>query len=629
MALQSFNFNPGINKEETDLANSGGWVDSNLIRFRKSRVEKIGGWINSSENTYLGTSRALHEWLSLGGTRLLGIGSELKYYINTGGSFFDITPIRLTTGAGDVTFAATNGSSTIVVSDTSHGAVANDSVTFSGATTLGGNITASVLNQEYQIDKIVDANSYNITAKDSSGATVTANASDTANGGSSTVGTYQINVGLNDYVQTTGWGIGLWGASSYGSVTVLDATNQLRTWTHDNFGENLIINARGAGIFEWIENDGTSTRAVELSGRTGANLVPTVGLGVIVSEVDRHLIVLGADPISGGSRTGVIDPMLVAFSDQENELDFEPTLQNTAGSLRLSAGSQIIGATKSRQEILIWTDTSLYSMQFIGPPLVFGMNLVNENTGLVGPKAAITAPSGVFFMDKNSFYVYNGSVQKLPCTVQDFVFSDLDLTQAFKVHAGLNAEFGEVWFFYPSIEDGTREVSRYVIYNYQENLWSVGKLVRYAWLDAGIENTPQATATANGSSVLYNHESGFNDDTNPMTDVFVESADLEIGNGESFTFIKRVLPDISFTGNANNSPGVNIVLKTRDFSNQTLTTNSTSQITPTSKQAFVRSRGRQFVLRFETDDDNTGDNQKDFKFRLGNTRLDLIQSGRR
>ncbi len=367
MPLTNLEFKAGIDKEATDYSSKGGWVDGNLVRFRKSRVEKIGGWIKLGTNAFLGVARALHSWIELGGVRYLGLGTTFKYYVESGDRYYDVTPIRSTTSAGDVTFAATNGSSTITVTDTGHGAVNDDFVTFSGAASLGGNVTAAVLNQEYQIVLVTSANAYTIVAKDTSGTTVTANSSDSGNGGSSTVGTYQINVGLDVYVQATGWGAGTWGAGTWGSTSPIANTGQLRLWTHDNFGENLIINPRGGGIFRWLESGGVSTRAAALSGVSGADLVPTVGLQVITSEIDRHLIVLGADPISGASRSGSIDPMLIAFSDGENELDFNPTATNSAGSVRISAGSFIIGAIKSRQEILIWTDTSLYSMQFIGP----------------------------------------------------------------------------------------------------------------------------------------------------------------------------------------------------------------------------------------------------------------------
>ena len=631
MPLQTLEFQPGIDKEGTDYSAKGGWVDGNLVRFRKGRVEKVGGWQKLGSNYYLGTGRALHSWISLGGVRYLGVGSTFKYYIEEGNTYYDITPIRATTAAGDVTFAATDGSSTITITDTSHGAVTNDFVTFSGAVSLGGNVTADVLNQEYQISLVTGTNTYEITAKDTSGATVTANASDTGNGGSSVVGTYQINVGLDTFVKSSGWGVGTWGSGGFGSASSISAVNQLRLWTHDNYGENLIINPRGAGIYRWVENNGTSVRALELSGISGANLVPTVALQVITSETDRHLVVLGADPISGSSRTGVIDPMLVAFSDQENELDFEPTATNTAGSLRLSSGSFIVGGIKSRQEILIFTDTSLYSMNFIGPPLTFAINLINEGSGLLSPKSAVNAPNGVFYASKTGFYFYSGSVKRLPCTVQEYVFEDLDLGQAFKCHMGVNTEFSEIWFFYPSIEDGTGEISRYVIYNYEENHWSVGNLVRYAWLDAGIEDLPYATATSSSQQCVFEHETGFDDYQDAMTGVFIESADLDIGSGDSFTFVKQIIPDMKFvteTGISVN-PAMNIVLKGRDYPGQSLTTDSTTQVTPTSTFGNVRTRARQVAFRFESDDDNAAADQKGYKWRLGSTRIEIQPSGRR
>jgi len=633
MPLASFKFKAGINKENTDYSEEGGWVNANFIRFRKGVAEKIGGWIKYVQSAFLGIGRAIHSWIALDGTKYAGLGTTLKYYIEAGAVLNDVTPIRSTTAAGDVTFSATDGSSTITVSDTANGSLLNDFVTFSGAVSLGGLITADVLNQEYQIQSIVDADSYTITAKDTSGVTVTANASDTGNGGSSVVGEYQINVGLDNYVQSTGWGVNTFGAGAWGSSSPLSANNQLRLWTHDNFGEDLVINPRGGGIYYWDESNGLATRAEELQGLSGASLVPTLGLQVITSETDRHLIVLGADPIDGAgtARTGVIDPLLVAFSDQENALDFEPLATNTAGSVQLSSGSFIIGGLKSRQEILIWTDTSLYSMQFIGPPLTFAVNLINEGVGLLAPKAAGNTPAGVIFMSKQGFHIYNGAVQKLPCSVKDYVYSDLDMSQSFKCFAAVNQEFGEIWFFYPSMEDGTGEISRYVLYNYEENVWSIGSLVRHAWKESGVENKPLATGGSDSSYYMYSHEEGSNDDTNPMTNVFIESADLDIGDGENFAFVKKVLPDVKFlTETDTNTPAINFVLKRRDFSNQSLTTDSTTQITAASTEGFLRSRGRQFVLRFESDDDNVSPaNNKDFKWRLGSTRLDVQASGRR
>jgi len=631
MPLQEIDFQPGINKEATDYSAKGGWVDGNLIRFRKGRVEKIGGWAQLGGQYFLGICRALHSWISLGGTKFLGIGTTWKYYIEEGDSYNDVTPIRSTTSAGDVTFAATDGSSIITISDTGHGAVTNDFVTFSGATTLGGVITDIVLNQEYQILLVTTADAYQIVAKDTSGDTVVANSSDTGNGGSSTVGTYQINVGLDTYVNSSGWGVGTWGAGGWGSASTISAVNQLRIWTHDNFGENLIINPRGAGIYEWIENSGVSVRAVSLAGRSGARQVPTVGLQVITSETDRHLVVLGADPVSGGARTGAIDPMLVAFSSAEDELDFEPTTTNSAGDVRLSSGSFIVGGLKSRQEILIWTDTSLYSMTFIGPPLTFAVNLVNEGAGLLSPNAAANSPSGVFFASKTGFNFYNGSVQRLPCTVQEYVFNDIDLNQAFKSFMSINSRYNEIWFFYPSIEDGTGEISRYVTYNYLEQTWAIGSMTRYGWLDAGIEDLPIAAAQTSGQNLLYNHETGYDDGLEPMSGVYIESADIDISAGEYDVFMKKMIPDMAFvtdTGVSNN-PAMNIVVKRRNFPGQSLITDSTTKVTPTSTFTNLRTRARQVVFRFESDDDNDVNDQKGYKWRLGSTRVDLQQSGRR
>jgi hypothetical protein len=438
------------------------------------------------------------------------------------------------------------------------------------------------------------------------------------------VGTYQINTGLDVFVASTGWGVSSWGDGTWGSSTSISSVNQLRLWTHDNFGENLIINPRGAGIFEWIESDGLSTRAVALSGRSGANLVPTKGLQVITSEIDRHLIVLGADPLNTGgtARTGTIDPMFIAFSDQENELDFEPKITNTAGSLRLSSGSLIIGAVKARQEIVIFTDTSVYSMRFVGPPFTFAVNLINESTGLISPKGAVTAPQGIYFMSYDNFYIYNGTVQKLPCNVLNYVFSDINDSQAFKIHAFTNTKENEVGWFYPSAS--STEIDRYVIYNYQDRVWYYGQLSRTAWLDSGVESFPQATA----NNLLFQHEVGFNDDGSPMTGVFIESSDFDIGDGNNFQFIRRILPDVRFIEDQNNC-SVNLILKTRNANGSSLSTKSTSEVKSDTNQLHIRARGRQAVLRLESNDDATNDGNLSVGWRLGATRMDVKQDGRR
>ena len=633
MPLLKLQFKPGINREGTNYSNEGGWFDGNLIRFNKQNVEKIGGWRKDNSNSFLGNCRKLHGWTNLTGTKFLGLGTTIKYYVEKGGEFYDVTPLRETTAAGAVTFAASNGSSTITVTDTSHGLGVGDYVSFSGAASLGGTVTADVLNQEnnsinqigFVVVSVVDANSYTITVP------VTANSSDTGNGGSSVIGYYQIQIGLDNYVSGTGWGAGTWGESTWGSTSPLAFANQLRLWSHDNYGEDLIINPRNGGIFYWDSSAGvewasnsSNNRAKALSDLAGANLAPTVGLVTLVSQVDKHAIILGADPINtaGTARTGNIDPMLIAFSDQDNVVEWEPKSTNTAGALSLSEGSTIVGAVKSRQEILVWTDTSLYSMQFVGPPFTFGVNLINKETGLIGPNAAIVTSKGVFWMAVDNFYVYTGTVQKVPCTVLSYVFDDINISEVYKFHAFLNEEFNEVGWFYTSASGS--EIDRYVSYNYEIGAWAYGTLSRTAWLDSGTESYPRATA----NNYLYEHEFGYDDDGSPMTNVYVESSDIDLDEGEQFSYISKLIPDIRFLSNAGGGQ-INFVLKTRNAPGETLTTKSTNAVTSTASKVDLRSRSRQAAFRFESDDDASYPGNTDTGWRLGSNRIEVKPDGKR
>ena len=626
MPLQKFIFNPGINKEGTDYTAEGGWFDANLVRFRKGLPEKIGGWVKYLTSSIQGKGRKLHAYVTLNGTRIFAIGTTFKLYWQEGDNYNDITPIRSTTSAGDVTFSASDGSSTITVTDTAHGADLNDFVTFSGAASLGGNITATVLNQEYQVTAVTSANAFTITAKDTDGVTVTANSSDTGNGGSSTVGAYQISVGLDVFVSGTGWSAGAWGSGTWGSTSSLAANNQLRLWSIDNFGEDLIANVRAGGIFFW-DFSSASQRAVALSSIANANQVPTLGLQVLVSDIDRHVIVLGADPMDGSVRSGAIDPLLIAFSDQENPLDFEPRATNTAGSLRCSAGSEIIGGLRARQETLVWTDAALYSLQFIGPPNTFGLTLVNEGVSLIGPNAAVNSPTGVYWMDKKGFYTYNGAVVPLPCSVHSFVFDDINEDQAFQVFGFLNKQFDEVGWFYCT--SGSVTIDRYVVFNYVEQTWAIGELSRTAWLDEGIVAFPRAAGYADGNNYIYSHETGHDDDGVPMDNVFIESADFDIGDGEEFQFIRRFIPDVKFTGDSGSTQTLNVVLKARDFPGQSLTTDQTTAFTASTTKVDTRARARQAAVRFESDDDADTGARLGVGFVIGATRLDLQPNGRR
>jgi len=629
MPYAKYIFKPGIDREGTDYSNEGGWYDANLVRFRKGRPEKIGGWAKNTLNTFLSTCRALHAWVNLELTKYLGLGTTWKYYVLQGNVFNDITPLRVTTSAGDVTFSASDGDATITVTDASHGAVANDFVTFSGAATLGGLITAAVLNQEYQIATVTSTNVYTIEAKDTDGDEVTANSSDSGDGGSSVVGAYQINVGLDVFVEGSGWGAGTWSAGTWGSVSAISASSQLRNWSHDNFGEDLVMNPRGGGVYYWDQSGGATTRAVAVSDLSGAILAPTIALQVLVSDIDRHVVCLGADPINASNqRTSSSDPMFICWSDQENITDWEPIATNTAGSLRLSSGSEIIGGLSSREEILIWTDVSMYSMQFIGPPFTFGVNLINQGIGLIGPKAAVNTPDGVYWMDRKGFYKYGGSVQLVPCAVHYYVFSDFNQEQYFQTFGFVNKQFNEVGWFYCS--SGVTTIDRYVVFNYAENSWTIGQLSRSAWMDEGIFDAPVATYTTANVGYLYDHETGNDADGSPMDNVYIQSSDFDMQpDGDYYTFIRKIIPDVKFTGDGGSDQTINFVLKSRDFPGDSLTTDTTQNVTSTTQRLDTRVRARQLTFRVESDDDNTQDTRLGVGWRLGDTRMDVKPDGRR
>ena len=617
MPLTKLQFQPGINREGTEYSADAGWYDADKVRFRKGRPEKIGGWEKYSVSTFLGVCRSLEDWVVVDGIAYIGVGTHLKFYVNEGSSFYDVTPIRATTSAGDVTFAATNGSSTITVSDTSHGAVVNDFVTFSGAASLGGVVIAAVLNQEYQIASVVNANSYTITAKDTSGDTVTANSSDSGNGGSSVVGAYQINTGLTNFVQGVGWGSDTWGASTFGSASSLTAAGQLRLYSQDVFGDDLIFNAREGGVYYWDESAGTSTRATALSDVSGASDAPTVALQVMMSDVDKHVVCFGVNPL--GSST--IDPLHVRWSDSESAVDWTPTAINTAGGVNLSTGSTIIGALKTRQEILIWTDAGIHSMRFIGSPFIFQFSVVNEGLSMISPKAAINAGGAVFFMGRGGFYVYTGSVQPIPCSVLDYVFSNLNLKQSHKVFSSTDADHNEVTWFYP-IGTGETDITNYVTYNYVEQLWSIGTMERGAWIEANSKNFPVASSviTSSDNNYIYIQEQGHDADGSAMT-AYIESGDVEMGDGERYMLLSKLIPDFTFKGNTDDA-SMSVIVKGKDFPLEDTTTLSTSTVTATTKQAFLRARARSSAFRIESSESGYG-------WRLGDLRFDMRPDGRR
>lgn len=639
MPFTKLQFKPGINREITSYTNEGGWHDCDKIRFQKGYPEKIGGWQRRSNNSFLGSCRALHVWVTLDRDRYIGMGTSLKYYIDRGGAFNDITPLRATTAAGDVTFAATDGSSILTVSDTNHGAVVNDFVTFSDAVTLGGNITADVLNQEYQITEIVDEDSYKISAREADtlisnltvdGAIddtpVLANSSDTGDGGTAVVGEYQVNVGLDTAVRGSGWGAGTWsrGTWSSGSEESI-VSNSLRLWTHDNFGEDLLINVRDGGIYYWDSSDGLDTRAENITDVTGSRSAPQVAKQILVSDRERHVIAFGCDT---EANPGTQDPLTIRFSSQGSITDWKTQTDNTAGEIRLGSGSEIVAAVETRQQILVFTDTTLYAMQYLGPPFVFGATGISENITIAGPKAAVAVDDAVLWMGTSEFYGYSGTVQRLPCDVRDYIFSDINEDQIDKINAALNTEHAEVWWFYPSSE--SEDLDKYVVYNYQEKVWYYGTMGRTAWADRGIFDYP---VVANSDYYLYEHEIGFDDGTtNPVTPInaFLQSSPIDIGDGDQFILLRKMIPDVSFKNSTAALPAVDLTMAVRNAPNGTYHQTQTDEFVKTqaapvdsrTEQLDFRLRGRQ--MSFKISSDTLG-----VTWRLGTPRIDLRPDGRR
>jgi hypothetical protein len=621
MALQKIQFKPGVVRDITAYTNEGGWYDCDLVRFQNSFPQSIGGWAKYSLNSFLGTCRELINWVILSGENYLGVGTNLKFYIESGLVFNDITPLRRTVVLSGA-FVATNGSTTITVTDASHGAVTNDFVTFSGAVSLGGNITATILNKEYQIT-VTNSNTYTITAS------IAANVSDVGTGGASITAAYQINTGLNVQVLGTGWGAGSWGRGGWGSATTVTAAGTLRLWTSDNFGEDLLFNVRDAGVYFWDASNALSVRGVTLASVSTDVQTPTIATQIIVSDNDRHVIAFGANNYLNSSNTLVTtqDPLLIKFSNQEDYTVWTPTATNTAGDLRLGSGTHIIRAIETKREILVWTDIALYSMQFIGPPYTFGITMVANSITAMGFNCFAAVDDIVMWMGIGKFYIFSGSTQELPCSLKNYIFTDLNIGESDKVNAALNSEFNEVTWFYPTADSS--ECNAYVTYNYAERAWTYGSMARTAWIDRGTSTYPIA---ASPDGYLYNHEFGVDDgSTSPATplNAYIESSPFDIGEGDNFVFVRRIIPDVTFV-NSTNTPTVDMTLKMQNFpgSNYNKTTDSpvtrsaTVPVEQFTTQAYVRLRGRQATFKIESNTLGT-------RWSLGSPRIEVQPDGRR
>jgi hypothetical protein len=615
MPLQKLQFRPGIVRDLTGYTNEGGWRVSNLVRFRYGFVESIGGWVKYSTSQFLGTCRALLNWTTLTGDNLLSLGTHLKYYIERGGQVNDMTPIRATTALSNP-FTATNGSSVINVYDVGHGCAQGDFVTFSGAVSLGGNVTATVLNKEYQVTR-VDSDNYSITVA------VTANSSDSGHGGASVSAQYQINTGLDTQVGGTGWGAGTWGRGTWGSATTLSAGNTLRLWSQDNYGQDLVFNVRNGGIYYWNASSGLSSRGVTLASLSSDPTTPTLAAQVMVSDRDRHVIAFGAN--QGGSTA--LDPLSIRFSSQEDPYTWTATATNTAGDLRLGNGSSIIRAIETKREILIFTELSLYSLQYVGPPYTFGVQLISNNTSINGYNSAVAIDDTVFWMGDTEFYVYTGKTDPLLCPLKDYVFKDFNYNERDKVYAGLNSEYNEIMWFYPSSNSSDND--RYVTFNYIEKVWTYGNMARTAWLDHGVRDYPQAASTDN---YLYNQEIGVDDgSTTPATalNAYVESSPLDIADGDQFSFVRRIIPDVTFI-DSTNDPRLDMIIKTQNYPGSNYANGSDSVISRTAVVPVeqyttvkgIRLRGRSIILRVES-------NRVGTRWRLGSPRIEIQADGRR
>ena len=506
-----------------------------------------------------------------------------------------------------------------VTTQAAHGAITGDFVTLASLTATDG-ITAAQLNTEHKITAVPSDTTFTITTAGS------ASSGSTAGGGSSGTAAFQINIGITTTILGTGWGAGTWGRFEWGSASGSLSGITLRLWAADNFGEDLIFNVMNGSIYYWDATGGTSTRAVELSSLTGASDTPTIARKVLVSDVDRHIIAFGANIIG----TNTQDPLLIRFGSQESLTDFTPTATNTAGDLRLSKGSEIITAVQTSRQILVFTDQSLYSMQFLGPPFTFGVSMLADNIRIAGPNTAIAVNDVVFWMGQENFYLYDGRTQAIPCSVRDYVFNDMNNQQSFKFHAGSIGSQTEIWWFYCS--SSATEIDRYVVYNYGQQVWYYGTLVRTTWNDraSGLRSFPQATGT---DFYLYDHENGLDDfstGSRVAINAFVESSDFDIGDGQQFMLLNRILPDLSFNGSTAANPAALFTIRSRDFGGDNFTESpsdsairtATSPVEQYTDKIDLRARGRQMSIRVE----NTA---TEVKWRLGAPRIDVRPDGRR
>lgn len=615
MPLKKLQLKPGVNRENTRYTSEGGWYSCDKVRFRQGTPEKIGGWQRVSTNSFNGVCRSLWQWATLGGVPYLGTGTNTKYYIYYGGEYYDITPV-VSTATLTNPFTTTSGLTTVTVSAVSHGATDGTFVTFSGASAVGG----LTLDGEYQIT-YVDANTYTITAASP--------ASSSATGGGTVTAAYQVNAGSVIAVALSGWGAGGWGLGAWGVGS--SAASPIRIWNHQNFGEDLIYGPKGGAMYYWDATSGLTTRGVALNSLSGASDVPTVQTLFLVSDASRFTIAFGCNDYGSSD----MDPMLIRWSDQESAVNWTPAATNQAGSLRLSHGSKIEAVLQVRQEILVWTDMSLYSLQYLGPPIVWGSQLLTDNISIVSDRAMALGAGVTYWMGEDKFYVYDGRVNTLSCDLRQYIFSDINRDQYAQVCAGTNEQFNEVWWFYPSQNSTVND--RYVVYNYLEKAWYYGNLGRTAWTDIGVTtNYPVGATYANN---LVQHEVGTDDNTTASTqpiEAYITSSEFDIDDGDRFGFVWRILPDVTFRGSETASPSATMTLLPLQNSGSgynnpasvggsdsgVVTRTATVPIEQFTGQVNIRVRGRQMSIKMES-------SAVGVQWQLGSPRIDIRPDGRK
>lgn len=615
--LQRITFKPGINRDQTNYAGEGGFYECDKIRFRSGYPQKIGGWLRYGLFTLVGVCRQMYNYISTNSDNIMGMGTDAKLYLEVGGNLIDITPIRatFTSPATNNCFDTVDTSTTVTVNIANHGASAGDYVTFSGVVGPVNGIPAAELNKECVVVSIVDSDNFTIT--------VTTPATSTgSSGGTNITAAFQITVGTASGTYGYGWGAGTWGRQGWGEGAITPIVSPQTDWWMDNFDNDMVANIRDGAIYIWEYNGSFNTRAVLLSSLAGASAVPVKAMQVLVSQNDRHLIAFGAVPY-GSSSVNDFDPLLIRWASQNEPVNWTPSPTNSAGFLRVSRGSRIVRALPTRQEILVFTDSHLYSFQFLGTTDVFGLQEYADNISIMSPRACISANNVTYWMGTDKFYYYSGRVETLPCTLRNHVFQDFNYDQAEQVIAGTNEGWNEVWWFYPT--SNSQINNAYVIYNYLEKVWYYGSIERTAWLDSPLRQYPQAV----GGYYVYNHEEGVNDDTTAMTS-FITTNDFDVGDGENLLLIKRILPDIDFAGSTATSPKVVMTMRPRNFPGSNYNSTNEPDVTRTAtvpieqytEQVFIRARARQMGFKIISQDLGV-------QWQLGAPRLDGRSDGKR